>query len=239
MKIGEDFDKIQWQLADWNLLEPNAFIGDTLLFLLAIILAVKVRRASDGSPFYKNWTRFFLVFGVSLFVGGLGHLMWNYWGVSGKYFSWYTSIVAVYFIERAMISLYPKKRIKNGLKNWSSLKLVLSLLGLTILIFKVDLSLDVSKGLMIPSINSALGMILSLVVLGSIYQKNAIGNFKYFWIGIAILLPSVFFQFMKINFAQWFDRNDVSHVLLAITFMFYAIGVLNFRKRIPNQLNGV
>lgn len=231
MRIGEDFDKIEWQWAEWNLLEPNAFIGDTLLFILAIFLAFKVRKASDGTAFYKNWIRFFLVFGVSLFVGGLGHLMWNYWGISGKYFSWYSAIVAVYFIEQAMISLYPKKRIRQGLVNWSRLKLGLSVAGLTILILKVDLSMDVSKGLIIPSINSALGMILSLLVLGSIYQKNKLGNFKHFWIGIAILVPSAFFQFMKINFAQWFDRNDMSHILLAITFIFYAIGVLNFRKK--------
>jgi hypothetical protein len=230
MRIGQDFDKIEWQLADWSLLEPNAFIGDSLLFALAIFLAFKVRKASDGTAFYKNWIRFFVVFGVSLFVGGLGHLMWNYWGVTGKYFSWYTAILAVYYIEQAMISLYPKKRIRQGLINWSRLKLILSLLGLSILIFKVDLSMDVSKGLIIPSINSALGMILSLVVLGSIYQKNKMGNFKFFWIGIALLAPSAFFQFHKINFAQWFDRNDVSHVLLALTFICYAIGVTSFRK---------
>lgn len=236
MKIGEDFDKIEWQVADWNLLEPNAFIGDSLLFLLAIVLAFKVRKASDGTAFYKNWTRFFIVFGVSLFVGGLGHLMWNYWGITGKYFSWYTAIIAVYFIEQAMISLYPKKRIRQGLVNWSILKLILSLVGLTVVIIKVDLVQDVSKGLLIPSINSALGMILSLVVLGAIYQKNNVGDFKFFWIGIAILLPSAFFQFMKISFAQWFDRNDVSHVLLAITFICYTIGVLNFRKTIPGKL---
>jgi hypothetical protein len=74
-----------------------------------------------------------------------------------------------------------------------------------------------------------MGMILSLVVLGSIYHKKQLGNFKYFWIGMAVLLPSAFFQFMKINLAQWFDRNDVSHVLLAITFIYYTTGVIKLK----------
>lgn len=230
MLVGKDFEKIEWHFSGWDLLEPNAFIGDTLLFILALFFAFKIRKISKEDSFYNYWFWFFIVFGFSLFIGGLGHLFWNYWGITGKYFSWYSSIIAVFYIEQAMISLYPKKRIRLGLVNWSVLKLVLALIGLTVIINKVDVAADVSKGLLIPSINSAIGMILALVVLALHYQRIRTGNYKLFWIGVAILVPSAFFQFMKINFAPWFDRNDVSHVLLAITFVFYFIGVVKFKQ---------
>jgi len=68
-------------------------------------------------------------------------------------------------------------------------------------------------------------MILTLVVLANYYEQKKIGNFKLFWIGVLVMVPSAFFQFMKINFAPWFDRNDASHILLAITFFLFYWGI--------------
>lgn len=231
MLVGEDFDKIEWQMGDWLFLEPNAFIGDTLLSVLVIILAFRVRKISKDHAFYTNWFWFFIIFGIGLFMGGLGHFLWNYLGITGKYFSWYASIMAVFYIEQAMISLYPKPRIRLGMTNWSILKLLLAMGGLSLMIYKVDLTADVSKGLLIPSINSAIGMILSLVILTKHYEHKNWGEFKFFQWGVLILVPSAFFQFLKINFAPWFDRNDVSHVLLAVTVIFYFLGISKLRYR--------
>jgi len=230
MLVGEDFQKIEWNFQSWELLEPNAFIGDTLLCMLALFFAFKIRKMRSEGTFYNYWYWFFILFGVSLFVGGLAHLFWNYWGIRGKYFSWYTGIVAVFYIEQAMISLYPKKRIRLGLINWSILKLLLAIIGLTVMLNKVDVAADLSKGLLIPSINSAVGMILSLVVLTMHYQRKKQGDFKMFWLGVFVLLPAAFFQFMKINLAPWFDRNDMSHVLLAGMFICYFLAIAKFRE---------
>ena len=225
MKLGQDFNKIEWQLGNLDLLEPNALIGDTFLCILALFIAFKVKKMTNKTPFHKNWFWFFTIFGLSLFIGGLGHLFWNYWGIQGKYFSWYTSIISIFHLEQAMIALYPKQRIRLSLVNWSIWKLLLALIALTIVIFKIDLTNNVSKGLLIPSINTAIGMILTLVVLANYYEQKKIGNFKLFWIGVLVMVPSAFFQFMKINFAPWFDRNDASHILLAITFFLFYWGI--------------
>lgn len=226
MLIGKDFDKIEWGFMGFDLLEPNAFIGDTILAVLAFYFAFKIRKIGFGYSFFNNWFWFFILFGIGLFIGGLGHLLWNYWGLQGKYFSWYSGILAVYYIEQAMISLFPDKKIGLTLINISIGKLFLAVIGLTVLIFSVDLSDDVSKGLVIPSINSAIGMVVALLVLPIVYKKEIPHNgLRYYMLAFFVMLPTALFQFMKINFAQWFDRNDASHVLMVISFIFYYLGI--------------
>jgi hypothetical protein len=238
MKIGEDFEKIKWTFEKWEFLEPNAFIGDTFLFILAIFLALKISRVSDGSAFYNNWIKFYVVMGISLFMGGLGHLLYQYWGPEGKYFSWYTAIIAIYFIEKALLELHPSKNTKQYLTSLSIAKLILAITALTVVIMSQNLAVDSSKGLAIPSINSAVGMLFSLVYLGQLYQNKGLGNFNYFLLGVIIILPSAFFQFLKINFAVWFDRNDISHLLLAFGFIMFATGIIKFSKpqNAPHQI---
>ena len=48
---------------------------------------------------------FFWFFGTGMFLGGIGHLMFNYLGFYGKYLPWLMGIVSIYFVEKAMISL--------------------------------------------------------------------------------------------------------------------------------------
>ena len=105
MLIGKDFDKIEFSFLGLELLEPNAFIGDVIILITALFLASKLRKFDLSNPFFKNWTYFFLFFGFGMFLGGVGHLMFNYFGFYGKYIPWLMGIWAVYFIEKAMISL--------------------------------------------------------------------------------------------------------------------------------------
>ena len=62
-----------------------------------------------------------------MFLGGIGHLMFNYWGFNGKNLPWIVEFSVFFFVERAMISLL-KSRSKAILKNLILFKLVLALL---------------------------------------------------------------------------------------------------------------
>jgi hypothetical protein len=44
MKIGADYPKIEWEVMGYDLLEPNAFIGDTLIAFVAMVLFFKSRQ---------------------------------------------------------------------------------------------------------------------------------------------------------------------------------------------------
>jgi len=53
--IGKDFDKIEISLFGFDLVEPNAFIGDSIILIVALLLASKTKKLSDSSQFFENW----------------------------------------------------------------------------------------------------------------------------------------------------------------------------------------
>lgn len=220
MLIGKDFDKIEFSFFGLNLLEPNAFIGDSIILITAIFLASKLRRFDMSNPFFKNWRYFFLLFGCGMFLGGVGHLIFNYFGFYGKYIPWLMGIWAVYFIEKAMISLL-KNNYKALLNKVILFKLFL-FLSLEIFVFCfIDMSEDHSIGLRVPAINSTIGFIFSLGFLGYKFSKEIDKNFIYFLYSVLLMIPSGIFITYKINIHPWFDKNDFGHLILVLTMIFF------------------
>lgn len=230
MKIGEDYPKIEWNFLEFEFLEPNAFIGDTIIAIVAFILFYKAKRIYRRSKNSYNllWMLFFIVFGIGFFVGGLGHLLYKYLGIAGKYGAWYIGILSSFLLELAMVSqLYKHKFL---LEKIVFLKAILSIVLLTFLVVSTDLSSTPLKGLVIPTINSFIGLLFGLAYLGYQFTKTKSKGFRYLYWSILVLLPTVLFQGMKINFHPWLDRNDVSHILIIITLILYFISLRKVQK---------
>jgi hypothetical protein len=225
MLIGQDYEKVEFSLFGLDLVEPNAMIGDSILFISALILAFQVRKLGKSTPFFRHWYYFFLVFGFSFLFGGIGHTFFPYLDVPGKYPGWYLGIFASYHIEMAMISIYPKKERISLFKNLSRVKLILALIGATLVFAFVDLQEDPSIGLRIPSLNTTIGMLFSMGILGYYYMKKYTPGFRFHFISVFVLLPTAIFQTLKISFAPLFDRNDASHIFLLTSLFLYFLGV--------------
>ena len=219
--IGQDFPKIAWDISGLKLLEPNAMIGDLVLFTTALFLAAQIRKIKNTHPFYQYWRLFFLWFGWSFLMGGLGHLFYNYLALWGKYPSWLMGMVTTFWLTKAMLSLWPQAKQKTTFERLALTLLLIGMLIEVIVFINVDLSIDQSKGLFVPTLVSGIGLIFSLVFLGVRYQKRIHPSFKFLWIAALTLLPNAFIQSQKINLNQWFDRNDFSHVLLLMSLLLY------------------
>ena len=234
MLIGEDFDKIEFEFLGLNMQEPNTFIGDMLLFLFAAFFAYKLRKLRKTGAFFNYWYLFYIIFGLGFFLGGFGHLFYEYLGIPGKTPSWYLGFFSVYFIERAMISIHPNARLKKLLFKIGNAKLVLVLVAELAVSFFVDLEADYSRAMIIPTINSTLGLVLTLGVLGYFYAKKTPG-LKFFWLSVLVQFPAAFFQIMKINIHPWFDKNDASHLLLLFGLFCYFAGIRNYQKSLQKD----
>lgn len=211
MQVGKDFDKIEWNFFGMHLLEPNALIGDTLILIVSLVLWSQIK---GQGTFYKNWKLFYLYFGISFFLGGLGHLFYNYTGLLGKCPSWFLGMYASYRIEKAMISIYPIGKISKRLRQMIWIKLNFFYLAEILILSFANTTKDPSIGLLIPTLSSVLGLGFALGYLAPVYSKQYDSNFKYLWYGALMLLPNVLIQGLKINISPWFDRNDLSHILL-------------------------
>lgn len=226
--IGSDYEKLTVQLFGCDLLEPNTFIGDVIIFAVAIILAYKTAKFSAKEKYFLYWKWFFIVFGFSFLAGGFGHLFYNYWGVPGKLAAWYTGMLATFLVELAFLSIFPNEKWKKRLITFAVVKMVAAFVAEAYVLATYDLSADQSKGLFIPTLSSVLGLALVFGVLATYYKNRLDKSFGIFHITIVIMLVPVFFQLFKINFAQWFDRNDVSHVMILASLPLYYYAVRRY-----------
>ena len=236
MLIGQDFDKISFEFLGYDLLEPNVFLGDTIITILSLILAYKTYKIyrKIRQPFFYLWAVFFVIFAFTFFTGGLGHLCYNYWSVEGRSISWFLGVVAVYFSEISMISLL-KERNQRILLSISKVKLLVMVIGISLMLLKMDLANDVDKGMILPTINTLMGFVFAFGILGYRFSKLICPDFKYLYISVIVLLPSLIFQGLKINFHQWMDRNDVSHILLLICLVLYYLAIRGYASQIVRK----
>jgi hypothetical protein len=230
MLIGSDFEKLHFQFAGLELVEPNAILGNSLIFVLSSYFALKTGRLQESHAYFRYWKYFFTIFGASFLLGGLAHGFYLYFGVYGKAPSWFGGILSTYFLERALLSIFPKKSLQLVFIRWSTWKLVFFLLLQTVVILAVDLTNYPSLGFAISSANSSIGLVLTLGVLSYYYSKT-MNAFQYLWISVLVLLPSVFFQVFKINFHPWMDRNDVGHILLLICLPLYFTSIKRYSRQ--------
>lgn len=233
--IGQDFPKIEWHILGLDLLEPNAMLGDIILFTTSLILAGKIKKYKSSDSFYQYWQRFFICFGWSFLFGGFGHLLYNYLGLWGKYPAWLLGMLATYYLTNAMISLWHKEHQKEHFRYLTKGLLFLGV-GIELGVFMlVDMQIDQSKGLFVPTLVSGIGLIFSLGFLGIHYQKNIDPGFKYLWMAALVLLPNALIQNQKINLHPWFDRNDFSHVLLLFSLLLYFLAIFRTKNALQNN----
>jgi hypothetical protein len=237
MKIGEDYDKMEFTFMNLELLEPNALITDSLIAVIGITLGFIVlkRNKQLSTPFFQYWKILFFVYGIGFFFGGMGHVLYGYFEITGKYLALVSGIGIPLLIEFAMISLLPKE--KQG--KWfllSKLKTVAAFIALTAVFFTVTSEEKALPALLlVPSINSLIGFTLVCGVLGMRFGKSITKSFYLLPISVLVMIPAAILQMAKISFHPWFDRNDASHVLLIITLFLYFFAVEGYRKHLQKE----
>jgi len=229
MRIGSNYDKIEWKVFNLDLLEPIGFLGDLIIAGFCFYFAYKILKMNTNVLFYNNWRWFLISFGTSVILGGLGHLFYNYTGAFGKWFGWLGSIVSSIFLEMAFISIYPKTKVKKTLYVVSYVKLLIIIIIELLILSFGDIDKNQALGLIVPSINSFIGIGFYAGCLGYYYQKTISENFKYFWIGVLVLVPASLLQIFKINPHPYFDRNDLSHLILILSLILFYQGL----KKLP------
>ena len=162
-------------------------------------------------------------------------MFYNYWGVPGKYFGWFSGFVYIFFIEQAMLPFIEKEKLRKTLILLSKVKLDVAVIAEVFVVYFVDLASDYKPAMKIPLLNSSIGLIFTLAILGYFFMKRINPGFKHFVISVLIMLPSLPFQVLNINLAPWFDKNDIGHFFVFVGMIFYYFGV----KRVAEYQKGL
>lgn len=228
--VGIDFPKIEFQLFGLDLLEPMALITDGVLGFLSIFFAYRIAKVDSNLPFYKYWKLFFLVFGIGMIFGGIGHTFYNQLGMYGKVWAWIYGPIGIFLAEKAMIATHWDQNKKQLFNKLIIIEMILTYIAFVILLIFADESKKSTLPFLPIAINTMVGFIGFVGVLSFKYTEKLSAKFKYFWLGILIMLPTALIFLMKINLHQWFDKNDFSHILFIIGITYFFLGVNSLSK---------
>lgn len=152
----------------------------------------------------KFWSIFFVFIGLASLTGGTAHGFITYVGRNFHYAAWILTGVAVFAAEMATLQLLENERMKSFLRFFVYAQLLI--MSSTVIYLHNFNSVR---------INSALGL-MGIIVPISVWHYKKYKDKRSILIILGIfsnLLPG-FIHAFKISYNQWFNFNDISHILM-------------------------
>lgn len=211
-------EKLPFRMFGLCLQEPMALVTNWIIAITALIIYIKFKPVQN--EFQRHWKLFYLTFGLSTFFAGLGHVFFNYTFVYGKFPTWILGTFTAYHASKAMISLgvispILKKRLNYLIYMKAALFLSLAIVLQSFLFIMAD---------------AVLTYLFFCMGFGAHYWKKGLKSFKYTVIAVVILFPSIFIFTLKFNPHIWFNKDDLSHILMAATIIFFYFGVAKLNQ---------
>jgi hypothetical protein len=211
-------DKLPFTWFGLCLQEPMALVTNWLIALTSVYLYFQIKK--PYSNFRNHWRKFYFYFAISTFFGGLGHLLFNYFDVFGKLPCWFFGVIASFHAGKAMISV-------NMLTTSLQRKLTLFLFMKGVILFLIG---AITGSFIFIMIDAILSYLLFCLGFGAYYWRKGYDSFKFTVYAVIILFPSLFIFLLKLNPHLWFNKDDLSHVLMVLTIIFFYIGIRKFTK---------
>src|SRR5690554_7028356 len=96
-------EKLPFNLFGLCLQEPMALVTNMMIAITCFVIYFRFNPVENS--FQKHWKMFYLLFGLSTFFSGFGHMFFNYTGVYGKFPTWTLGLFSAFHAGKAMISL--------------------------------------------------------------------------------------------------------------------------------------
>lgn len=205
----EKFEIIHFEMFGLDLREPMALVTNWLIAGFCFFAYFKLSNTDKEEVNW--WRKFFLVFGISTFLGGLGHIFFEYSDKPGKFPSWVTGILANYCAGRAMIMRLEKDVVRNALK------VVLAIKGLALMTLALTL-----MNFVFVAVDAIVTYLAFCGGIGLSLYRRGYREMRFMVLGVLICLPSAFVFLLNLNVHRWLNRDDLSHLfMLGCTICFY------------------
>ncbi|PWH86890.1 DUF6962 family protein [Brumimicrobium oceani] len=211
-------DKLPFEFMGLCLQEPMAMVTNLLIAITCFIIFSKMKIVETN--FQKNWKMFFLIFGLSTFFSGFGHVFFQYTGYYGKFPTWTLGLVSAFFAGKAMISLnvIRPKLYKAMIRFLYAKFIVFTILALSLQSFVFVMA------------DAVITYLFFCMGFGIYYWRKGLSSFKYTVYAVLILIPSIFIFTLQLNPHLWFNKEDLSHVLMTTTVIFFYFGVIRLNQ---------
>lgn len=208
---GVEQELIEFDIYGLSLQEPIALITNWMMSFFCLYAYFKVKNTTSLEVIW--WKRFFIVFSISTFLAGLGHVFFKYFNVPGKFPNWITSVLAGYFVGKAIIY-----HITNKFKS-KFLELFLISKGIILLVLSV-----ISQKFIFIAIDAIITYVVFCGLIAYQLYKKGVYEMKFMYYGVLTCIPAIFIFLFKININKWLNKDDLSHLLMLTCIIFFYVG---------------
>lgn len=199
-------------LFGFKLLHPGMFITDQLIASVTFIFYLQLKKTKETA----DYSYFFLFMSITSFVGGFGHLLYEYAGLPLQMFGWIFNAFSIYFIEKAAINELSESKLKSFFSKAINLQVVIYLA-----------SIFVFRHFIVLTINTVIGMLALVVpVLAVQAFKKGGKNFLLIIVGILLSGAPALLHKTEISFSI-FSAKEISHLILIFCFYLIFVGAKN------------
>ncbi|MDB9806039.1 MAG: hypothetical protein QNL60_03480 [Flavobacteriales bacterium] len=221
MNSGFEIIEFSWQ--GMTLQEPMALLTNWMIAAFSFYAYAQLKKGV--SLFQDLWKSFYMVLGIGMIFGGLGHLFFQYFSFYGKFPSWTLGVLAGILASFAMIETVDKEASKKLLQRIVLIKSVI-LLSLSFVTLKF----------LFVALDTSVTYLLFCGFLAYRQSKKEWRGISYFYYGVLALLPSAFIFGLKFNMHKWLNKDDLSHIFILACVMLFFVGVKSTQKLMPNRL---
>lgn len=152
----------------------------------------------------KFWSIFFVFIGIASITGGAAHGFINYVGQNFHYAAWILTGLAIFAAQLATLQLIDNYKLRSIVR-------VFVYIQLLVLVSSV-MYLHNFNSVRINSIIGLLGIVIPFSLLH--YIKHRDKRSALIMIGILSNLLPGFVHAYKISYNEWFNFNDISHIIM-------------------------
>ena len=197
-------------LFGFKLMQPGAFITDQLIAIVTFIFYLRLKKHKETA----DYSYFFLFMSITSFVGGFGHLLFEYTGLPLQMFGWMFNAFSIYFIEKAAINELSKGKMKSFFTKSIHFQVVIYFI-----------SVFVFRHFMVLTINTVIGMLALVVPVLAVQTVKKEGkNFLLIIVGILLSSAPALLHKTKIGFSI-FTAKEISHLILILCFYLIFVGI--------------
>jgi len=188
--------------------EPFTWLTNWLVATFVLSYGHFLYRDKLADATQKYWSFFFVFVGIASLAGGTAHGFINYVGQNFHYAAWIFTGMAVFAAELATIQLIENKKVKSAVR--------LIIYAQLLIMSGSVLYLNNFNSVRINSAVGLVGVVIPISVLHYLKHKDRRSILIILGV-LSNLIPGAIHTF-KISYNQWFNFNDISHIIMLFCF---------------------
>lgn len=198
------------------ILEPFTVLTNLLIAFACFYAYYGLKKRKLNHSFVHRYiSYYFLLIGWSMIIGGVvGHAFLYTTGLYGKIPGWYIGMAGVAAFERAAIAHSRPLMNKNIGRFFSVLNIVEIITFMVLSIVKLDF--------LYVEIHATYGLFIVVFCFELyVFLKTKEKAFPFLVYATAAGLGAVLCHALKISVNRWFNYNDISHLFMTASILFY------------------